>query len=198
VPRLSAATRDERRQRFIQGAWRCAARKGYRDTTIDDVCVETGLSKGAFYGYFESKQDLLLALLEEEAASIDRLMDELENAGLIGTDRLRRFARGMLERGENSSQVQVTADLWTAMTTEPAVRAAFVASHRHRRERLRSWIDGGIAAGELSDIPANALAALLLALADGLLLHGSLDPKGFRWSNIQRAVDILLASVGRR
>jgi hypothetical protein len=32
--------RDERRQRFIEAAWRCAARKGYRDTTRPERTVE--------------------------------------------------------------------------------------------------------------------------------------------------------------
>jgi hypothetical protein len=44
----------------------------------------------------------------------------------------------------------------------------------------------------LVDVPANALAALFLALGDGLMLHRVLDPSAFRWPNIRRAVDVLL------
>ncbi|MGH7876565.1 MAG: TetR/AcrR family transcriptional regulator, partial [Candidatus Dormibacteraceae bacterium] len=69
MPKLAAATRAERRTQLIQAAWRCAARKGYRDMTVDDVCTEAGVSKGAFYGYFHQKQDLLVALLDDDADS---------------------------------------------------------------------------------------------------------------------------------
>ena len=38
--------------------------------TVDDICAEAEVSKGAFYGYFSSKQELLIALLEEDAADL--------------------------------------------------------------------------------------------------------------------------------
>ena len=45
------------------------------------------------------------------------------------------------------------------------------------------------------DIPANAFASILLALTDGLTLHGNLQPTAFKWSNIRRALDVLLAGI---
>jgi BetI-type transcriptional repressor, C-terminal len=61
-----------------------------------------------------------------------------------------------------------------------------------RRVALRSWFEEGINDGELVDVAANALAAILLALGDGLMLHAGLDPAGFRWTNVRRALDALL------
>jgi len=197
VPRISEATRDERRQHFVEAAWRCAARKGYRDTTVDDICAETGLSKGAFYGYFDSKQALLLALLEDDADAIDAVLDDSEAKEVGTAERLRLFTRAMLALGEDPAHVQVRADLWTAMMTDRTVRDRFVETIQRRRQRLRGWIETGIADGELEAIPANAFASLLLALADGLLLHGGLDASGFRWANIRKAVDILLSGMVR-
>ena len=195
MPRITAAVRTERRQHIIEAAWRCAARKGFGDLTVDEVCAEADLSKGAFYGYFDSKQALLLALLEEDAAFLDRIMERLGATAISNVERLRRFTRAMLERGEEPARVQVRADLWAAMLTERVVRLRFSTSVRHRREVLRGWIGAAIAAGELVDIPANAFAAVLLALGDGLALHAGLDPAGFRWPNIRRALDLLLEGL---
>jgi hypothetical protein len=64
-----------------------------------------------------------------------------------------------------------------------------------RRALVRGWIEDGVASGELIQIPANALASILLALADGLVLHRVLDPGGFRWVNISRALEVLLAGL---
>jgi AcrR family transcriptional regulator len=96
VPKLSPETRSERRQALIEAAWRCAARRGFRDLTVDDVCAQAEVSKGAFYGYFEQKQDLLLALLEDDAASLDRELDQITARTQSGVERLRRFAQAML------------------------------------------------------------------------------------------------------
>ena len=71
-----------------------------------------------------------------------------------------------------------------------------LASVTARRRRLvRGWIEEAIASGELIAIPANALASILLALTDGLMLHGALDPGGFRWPNVRRAIDVLLEGI---
>jgi AcrR family transcriptional regulator len=195
MPRITDAARTERRHHLIEAAWRCAARKGFGDLTVDEVCAEADLSKGAFYGYFDSKQDLLLALLEEDTAILDRITERLAATPISNVERLRRFTRAMLERGEEPARVQVRADLWAAMLTEKVVRQRFSTSVRRRREVLREWIGAAVAAGELVDIPANAFAAILLALGDGLTLHAGLDLAGFRWPNIRRALDVLLGGI---
>lgn len=197
MPRIAPGQRHERRQALIEAAWRCAASKRFHALTIDDVCAAAGVSKGAFYGYFTSKQDLLLALLDESTAALDRAMDELDAAPLGATERLRRFARALLELGDDAGRSQVRADLWADIMTEPEVRARLSASIERRRARLRAWIEQGVAAGELETLPTNAMASILLALEDGLLLHAGLDDAAFRWSNIERALDVLLAGITR-
>lgn len=197
MPKLASATRQQRRQEFIAAAWKCAVRSGYRDLTIDDVCAEAGVSKGAFYVYFPSKRDLLLALLDDEATGWDQLMDKFSSSGASPRARLRLFTRAMLEQADDPALVQVRADLWTAMLTEVEVRDRFVEAMERRRTRLREWIREGVESGELRAIPDNAFASILLALGDGLLLHGAVAPAGFRWSNIRQALDVLLEGISR-
>jgi AcrR family transcriptional regulator len=197
VPRLAAAARTERRQQLIDAGWRCASKQGFRSLTVDDVCGEAGVSKGAFYISFDQKQDLLLALLEDDAAGVDALMEEVRRSRVGGVGRLRRLVRAELEHGEDVARLQVRADLWAEMSSNPAVQERFAEVVRRRRLALRSWIDESIRTGEFVDIPSNALAAILLALGDGLMLHAGLDPSGFRWGNVKRALDALLEGIGR-
>lgn len=197
MPRLAEAARTERRQQLVDAGWRCASRQGFRSLTVDDVCAEAGVSKGAFYIYFDQKQDLLLALLEDDAAGVDAIMRELRRSRVSGIERLRRLVRAELERGEDAARLQVRADLWAEMSSNPEVQERFAEVVRRRRVALRSWIDEAVASGEIVDIPSNALAAILLALGDGLMLHAGLDPAGFRWANIKRALDGLLEGIAR-
>lgn len=197
MPRIAEAARTERRQQLIDAGWRCASRQGFRTMTVDDVCAEAGVSKGAFYLYFDQKQDLLLALLEDDAADLDAFMDDLRRSRVGGVERLRRLVRAELRRGEDPARLQVRADLWSEMSANPEVRERFADVVRRRRVALRSWIDESIEAGELVDIPSNALAAILLALGDGLILHAGLDPAGFRWANVRRALDAIFEGIAR-
>lgn len=199
MPKIDPAVREDRRQRFIDAAWRCAARKGFRDTTVDDVCEEVGGSKGAFYGYFASKRDLLLALLEDDASDLDELMAALDRRSLTAVECLRRFTKAMLDRGTDAARVRVRADLWAASLSEPDVRDRVAALVGHRRTLLRGWVQEAVENGELVlEVPANAFAAVLLALGDGLMLHNAIDATGFRWPNIARALDEIFAGLAPR
>lgn len=196
MPRLGAEAREERRSRFVEAARRCAASKGYRSFTVDDVCAEAGgLSKGAFYTYFRSKQDLLLALLEHEAQATEALIASLARRPIPELERAHRFLKVTLERGEDPSEVQRMADLWAEMVADETVRRHLAGAVAQRRKLLAEWIDDGVASGEIVDLPPNAFAAIIVALADGLMLHRALDPTGFRWANIRRAVDTIFEGL---
>lgn len=192
MPKISEGRRSERRQSLIHAAWRCAARQGYHSVTVDEVCLEAGVSKGMFYGYFPSKQALLLALLEDDAAVIDGLIEKLAAGPVKGVDRLRRFTQAMLKHGEDPARVQVRADLWASMLTTPDVREQFAAVVQRRRELLRSSIEQSFNRADLRGVRPRALASIIIALADGLTFHGALDPSGFRWPNVRLAIDVLL------
>ncbi len=195
MPRISDVARQERKQQLIEAAWRCAGRMGYSQLTVDDVCAEARVSKGAFYGYFSSKQDLLIALLQEDAAELDGLLDNLTQRKLSNVERLRSFAHEMCDRGSDQARVQVRSDLWAAILTEPRIRERMVSAVGRRRAVLRGWIEVAVSEGEIAEIPANAFASVLLALGDGLTLHGSLDPSGFRWNNIARVLAVIFAGL---
>ncbi|HEY1330744.1 MAG TPA: TetR/AcrR family transcriptional regulator [Actinomycetota bacterium] len=198
MPKIGATVQAERRQNLIDAAWRCARRRGFRELTVDEICSEAGASKGAFYGYFPSKQDMQFALLEADARSLDELMVRLAGSRHGAVERIRRFARAALEQSADPGRVQVRADLWADMLHEPGVRERFADTMSGRRALLRSWIDEAIADGELKQIPANALAAILLSLSDGLMLHAALNPDGFKWANVRLAIDAILGDLAER
>src|SRR3954447_10295875 len=191
MPKLAESDKEQRLKVLTDAAWRCIARGGYRNLTVDDVCVEAGLSKGAFYTYFDEKHDLLLALMAGDAAGLNDLVTEAAEDG-SGVEQIRRFVAGLVDRGVNAAAVQLRADLWAEISSDDMLRARFLEAMQQRRIRLAGVITEAIDAGELVDVPANALAAVFLALGDGLMLHRVLDPSGFRWANVRRAVDALL------
>jgi AcrR family transcriptional regulator len=197
MPRISEQDKVVRRQRLVDAAWRRLATNGYHETTVDDVCDEAGMSKGAFYGYFSTKQDLFLALMDEETDALNRVAADLAERSLSGAERVRRFTQAMLRVGDDPSRVQLRADLWSALSGDHAVRDRFAEAVEDRRRVLREWITRSIRAGDLGidEQRANALASILIALADGLMLHRAVDPKGFQWSNIRAAMDALIAGI---
>lgn len=192
MPRIKDETREARRRAFIDAGWRCVAERGFRDLTVDDICAEAGRSKGSFYSHFREKQDLLVALLDADAAHVEGAIADADASTGAGADRIKHFLRSNMELGDEPARAQLRADLWGQVFADDALRHHVGKAVRRRRSLLAAVITEAVASGKLRDIPPNAFAAVLLALADGLVLHAAVDPGGFRWANVRRAVAVLL------
>jgi len=134
-------------------------------------------------------------ILDPQGGVIERALPALGYAN-VSHVRVGKSIRLAVEApDEDSARVQVHADLWADLLTDDVVRERLAHSTQRRRELVRGWIEEAVASEELMAIPPNALASILLALTDGLMLHRALDPGGFRWANIRRAIDVLLAGI---
>lgn len=60
-----ARNSNQKRDQLLQAAERLMLRRGYWGTSVDDVCRAVGVSKGAFFHYFEDKEQLALAALDQ-------------------------------------------------------------------------------------------------------------------------------------
>jgi len=89
-------TAAERKNELVDCADALFLAKGYEATTVADILARAGLSKGAFYHHFESKEDLLDAFTARVAETIIlAARDILEDESLDALTRLNRFfARG--------------------------------------------------------------------------------------------------------
>src|SRR5258708_15966531 len=88
MPKTSTAAKEARRAQILDAAVRCFAETGYYATTIEDVVRETGLSRGALYLYFPSKEALYLAISDRwncgmEEAIKARLTPDLTPAAIL-------------------------------------------------------------------------------------------------------------------
>ena len=62
---------EERRKELIDTAEQLFITNGYDQTAVSDIVKEVNLSQGAFYYYFESKEDVLVAILEKNVAVME-------------------------------------------------------------------------------------------------------------------------------
>lgn len=70
MPRVSDAHLEARRRQILDAARRCFARNGFHASSMQDVIREAGVSVGAFYRYFKSKDELVRAIAEETVGSV--------------------------------------------------------------------------------------------------------------------------------
>jgi len=74
VARASERKSDRTRRGVLSAAKQLFDRKGYRDTTIDDITRKANIAHGTFYLYFHGKRDLLKELLEQTFGEFDAIV----------------------------------------------------------------------------------------------------------------------------
>jgi AcrR family transcriptional regulator len=154
-PRLSRPERKaQTRSRILQSAARVFAREGFHAASVDTVAEAAGFSKGAVYSNFATKDDLFLALVDEEMGRWSEALD-----GLAGPD----FAVAYLQQFDRDRAL-LLAEFVLYAARRPKLRKALDAGLVARRaDLLRRWQDTGS--------PPPYAADVVVALADGLALH---------------------------
>lgn len=99
MPRtVNPAVYTVRRDAFVDAAMRLMQAKGYEQMSIQDVLDAAGASRGAFYHYFESKQELLEAMVDRIADQVlADLAPMVDDAGLPAISKLERFFGGIAQ-----------------------------------------------------------------------------------------------------
>jgi AcrR family transcriptional regulator len=177
-PKSQDATPGETRAALLAAAEQVFAERGYRSASVDAVVAAAGLSKGAFYWHFKSKDDLLFALLDER---IDRPLREwierLESAppdADLAPEASRWFV-DLLQRERNALLLE--QEYWALAARDERLRARYA----RRQERIRSALAKALRARSRQmgapefATPAEEVATAYLALANGLALDRLID-----------------------
>jgi AcrR family transcriptional regulator len=77
MPKVTLEHRTARHDQIVSAARRCAMEQGFHKTTMADVIRESGLSAGAVYGYFKSKEEIVAAIAEDALGTVDELFENL-------------------------------------------------------------------------------------------------------------------------
>ena len=76
-PKVSEQHLEDRRQQILDAAVTSFSRKGFHQATIEDIRLEAGLSRGAVYHYFKSKEDIIDGLRQRSADQTDSIFADV-------------------------------------------------------------------------------------------------------------------------
>lgn len=175
VPKLSQQDMDARRRDILNAAARCFARKGIQATTMREIFAEAGMSAGAVYNYFKTKDELIAAgLVASTAESADAIL-----AGADLPESGRDFRATMSDFLSDLEQARVDgrAKATPMIHAEVAVRPEMLEIFRQGRTRIRDAARQQIARlrPELTEAQCAVLAGFVFALYQGLVTEAALE-----------------------
>lgn len=176
MPKVTDEHRTARRKQIVCAARMCVAGQGFHKTTMADVIQASGLSAGAVYSYFKSKDEIVAAIADDALGAIDELFQ-----GILATDEplspvaaveatLGYIVKLAEEPGGDVSRVAVQA--WAEALHNEAVHATAKEKYTMLRNHFAAVARRAQADGTVDpDTDPDYIAQVLFGLLPGFLLQ---------------------------
>jgi AcrR family transcriptional regulator len=180
MPKVSEEHLDARRKQIVDAANACFARRGFHRTTMQDICREAGLSPGAVYRYFSSKDELVEAIADERHAREAEFAAGARDIG-EGAEALRALGRaffGMLADPAERRRRRLVVQIWAEALVNPGLRELVMRGIELPLTVIPQLVREAQEKGELDDsLDPDALARVMLAMFQGFILQQAWDER---------------------
>ena len=188
---------EETRTRILGASLKLFANYGFNAASVDNICTDAGISKGAFYHHFPSKQAVFLDLLEGWLATID-----------VGLEAMRKetVPETLLSMTETLPYIFTSAgehlpmflEFWLQASRDEEIWQATIDPYRRYQKYFTRMIEQGMAEGSFKEVDAKATAEMIVSFAVGMLLQGLMDRRGKHWEKVAReSVQVILKGLER-
>ncbi len=162
MPKISEEAKQERIEGILDGARRCFARYGYEGATVTRLEQEIGLSRGAIFNWFPSKEELFTELARRDNDRLLRLFADEGFAALVGA-----------VTEEDADWLAVYLEFGRRLRADPAFRKRWQErAAPDVRDRIHSILQTGQTSGRLrDDMTVEQLGRFLGLLVDGIVVQ---------------------------
>ena len=186
-----------RKNQILDAALAVFARLGFHEARMDDIVQASGLSKGALYWYFKSKEDIILAISQRLfSTDIEQLEETLAAEGSV-SERLLQLMR-IRAQGlqEMSSVIAILFEFYAAALHQDEVRQLIQRYFQGFQELLVALIQQGIDRDEFRAVNAIETAIALDSLFEGLVVRWLIDPQAVQWeTQIESSLRMILNAL---
>src|SRR5713226_8706122 len=187
----------ELRERIFRAALDLFAKKGFVETTVEDITNAADVGKGTFFNYFPSKDHILLAFGEMQIGKLQAAVENARQSNEPMPVFLRSLRCSMTEEPARNPAI-VRALLQAHLSSAP-VREAMAKNHTRAQALLAHLIQLGQDRGEIRrDLPAGQLAYVFRQTVFGTLLLWSLFGDATLPERIDTAFQVLWTGLAPR
>jgi TetR/AcrR family transcriptional regulator, repressor for uid operon len=161
-----------RRREIMNAALACFRRRGFHQTTMQEICAEASISAGALYRYFAHKADIISAIAEDERSAAEAPFAKV-GVGHSLIDALCGFAGAFFDKIE-AGDGSLIADILAEAAREPAIAALIRDIDARDFASCEKAIKASQARGEVDpSIDAGQAANILFGAIEGIGLRRS-------------------------
>ena len=160
------ASPEVRKKQILDAAIQCISNDGFHNVTTESIAKVSGLSKGSLYRFFKSKEELLVAIMEDwEQTFYEKLKTRPSPQPLI--QKLYDYCFLHLEIAAERPNL---LPIWSEFLLHPMTKEGIKQAHLTSRKELASIIREGIKSGEFNDVSPTAYADTIISLFEGIMV----------------------------
>ena len=187
----------ETRERLFRSALDLFAKKGFAETTVEDITEAADVGKGTFFNYFPSKDHILLGFVELQLGKLQSLVVEARTSGVPMPQFLRSMAMRMTQ--EPTRNPGIMRSLFMAYISTTPVRQVMADLQKRAHALHTEIIEMGQARGEIrQDLPASEIANVFRQTIFGTLLFWSLQGDSTLQVRMESALNVLWSGMAPR
>jgi AcrR family transcriptional regulator len=191
MPKVVPEYKEEARSRILSAANKVFAERGYHEATMDDIAKRLGVSKGAIYLYFPSKEDLFEAMCKTAPRAFKEILYSSFRHEANPVESATQFFDKMLKL--SASNPGLTFEILSEASRNPTLKRILRQNHAEYEEVLTGFLSEGwkrrIVGDNLDIRPfANALIALWNGLETLLVSGLSVDEARRAWLEALKAI----------
>lgn len=174
MPKISELRRESRRDQILEAALACFSENGFHQTGMADIVRRSGMSHGAVYVYFPSKEDIIEALADDRHQREAILNSVVQNAKnpIEGIHALVHAYAGWVSDPAGEARRRVGINGWAEALRSPRVHARVIDGIRIPQGVIAELVGQAQRMELLSrDLSADAIARSLIALFQGFVLQ---------------------------
>ena len=153
------AQKQSTKSRIAVVAWKLFHEKGYENTTIDEIIMLSGTSKGSFYHYYSSKDELLASLSEVFDSKYEEIINTLD-PDMNSYDKLLYLCYSVHQMIEEEIPVDLLSSLYSSQVTTKGDKH-LVNQNRFYYRIINQLVDEGQRRGQITrDLPYYEVARL--------------------------------------
>jgi TetR/AcrR family transcriptional regulator, repressor for uid operon len=162
--------REARRRQILDGARRCFTEKGFHAASTADISEAAGVSVANLYQYFASKQDLVLAIAEQDLEGDFALGAILRGPGRL-LDRIAGVFEALADQAEQRDVFRLRLEIYSEAQRTPEMRDALAAMDARLTRGLAVLLHEAQTVGEIAPgVDPEVAAALIMRILDGFYL----------------------------
>ncbi len=178
---------------ILETAYRLFSDHGYDATGVAEICQAAGVSKGAFYYHFPSKQAVFLRLLDNWLEALESGLAVISHSEQDVPQILVQMARLLATVFQSADgRMPIFLEYWLQASRDETIWKATIAPYRHYLEFFTELVQRGIDEGSFRKVDARIAAQTLVSMAMGLLLQGLLNPRDTDWPQVMDQCLVLL------